>query len=91
MKSNKHKLKRKQKNLQMNHTVEIVSAHVLEQSKVEELAQIFDINISDIETKIDPSILGGIIIRKGSVVYDGSIKSKLENLKQALFNKLHTA
>lgn len=36
-----------------------------------------------IEKKIDPEIIGGVITRVGSVVYDGSIKSQLELFKSA--------
>jgi len=35
---------------------------------------------------IDESIIGGIITRIGSTVYDGSVKTKLENLKEQLVN-----
>jgi F-type H+-transporting ATPase subunit delta len=35
-------------------------------------------------TKVDPSILGGLIVRVGSRMVDSSIKSKLQRLKLAL-------
>jgi len=35
---------------------------------------------------IDPEIIGGVITRIGSTVYDGSVKTKLENLKEQLVN-----
>lgn len=35
---------------------------------------------------IDPNIIGGVITTIGSTVYDGSVKTKLENLKQQLVN-----
>jgi F-type H+-transporting ATPase subunit delta len=34
--------------------------------------------------KIDPAILGGTVVRIGSTVYDGSVKGRLERLKEAL-------
>ena len=37
-----------------------------------------------IETRIDPSILGGVKVRVGSRLYDASLKSKLDSLKFAL-------
>jgi F-type H+-transporting ATPase subunit delta len=37
-----------------------------------------------IETRIDPSILGGLKVRVGSRLYDASLKSKLDSLKFAL-------
>jgi F-type H+-transporting ATPase subunit delta len=33
---------------------------------------------------IDPSLIGGVVTRVGSTVYDGSVKTQLENLKQEL-------
>ncbi|MEO8811508.1 MAG: F0F1 ATP synthase subunit delta [Caulobacteraceae bacterium] len=37
-----------------------------------------------IETRVDPSILGGLKVRVGSRLYDASLKSKLDSLKFAL-------
>ncbi len=37
-----------------------------------------------IETRVDPAILGGVKIRVGSRLYDASLKSKLDSLKFAL-------
>lgn len=33
---------------------------------------------------IDPKIIGGIIIYIGDVIYDGSVQSRLENIKNSL-------
>ena len=33
---------------------------------------------------IDPKIVGGIIIYIGDVIYDGSVRSRLENIKHSL-------
>jgi F-type H+-transporting ATPase subunit delta len=33
---------------------------------------------------INPELLGGLKIRVGSDVYDGSVKARLESLKEAL-------
>lgn len=35
---------------------------------------------------IDKDIIGGVITRIGSTIYDGSVKTKLENLKEQLVN-----
>jgi len=35
---------------------------------------------------IDPAIIGGVVTRVGSTVYDGSVKTHLENLKEELVN-----
>jgi F-type H+-transporting ATPase subunit delta len=36
------------------------------------------------KTRVDPTILGGVVTRIGSVVYDGSVKRQLEKMKDAL-------
>jgi len=38
----------------------------------------------EIETKVDPAILGGLKVRVGSRLYDASLKSRLDSLKFAL-------
>ncbi len=38
----------------------------------------------DIDSKIDPSILGGLIVKVGSRMVDSSLKSKLQRLKLAM-------
>ena len=35
---------------------------------------------------IDPNIIAGVVTRIGSTVYDGSVKTKLENLREQLIN-----
>jgi F-type H+-transporting ATPase subunit delta len=38
----------------------------------------------EIETRVDPAILGGLKVRVGSRLFDASLKSKLDSLKFAL-------
>ena len=35
-------------------------------------------------TKVDPSIIGGVVARVGSTVYDGSVATQLDNIKKRL-------
>jgi F-type H+-transporting ATPase subunit delta len=35
-------------------------------------------------SKVDPAIIGGVVTRLGSTVYDGSITSQLQKMKQSL-------
>ena len=37
-----------------------------------------------VETKIDPSLLGGVVAQVGTYVFDGSVKSQLERMRTAL-------
>jgi len=34
----------------------------------------------------DPAILGGVVVRMGSTIYDGSVKGKLERIREQLSN-----
>ncbi len=40
----------------------------------------------NISYTVDENIIGGVVTRIGSTVYDGSVKTKLENLKEQLVN-----
>ena len=40
----------------------------------------------NINYAIDPDLIGGVVTRIGSTVYDGSVRTKLENLKEQLVN-----
>jgi len=42
------------------------------------------VTVKDISFKVDPSILGGLVIKVGDKVLDGSVAGKLEGLRQTL-------
>jgi F-type H+-transporting ATPase subunit delta len=66
---------------------EIVTARELDENEREALvAEIAKLAGSRIEAsfKLDKSILGGTVVRIGSTVYDGSVRGRLERLKEAL-------
>ena len=68
-------------------TPEIVSAHTLDDDQVEALKQKLrtrmgrDINV---DLRVDPAILGGLVVKIESQMIDGSIRTKLNNLAQAM-------
>ena len=37
-----------------------------------------------LEKSVDPTLVGGIVSQIGDVVYDGSVRTQLDNLKQQL-------
>src|SRR5947209_4596989 len=37
-----------------------------------------------LETRVDPSIIGGVVARIGDTIYDGSITRQLERMKESL-------
>lgn len=57
-------------------------------SKIKErLIAVTKKNIEMVE-KVDGSIIGGVVIQVGSLVYDGSIKMQLDNIKERLTQTL---
>ena len=66
---------------------EIVTARQLDEKEraalVAEVGRLAGSRI-DASFKLDASILGGTIVRIGSTVYDGSVRGRLDRLKEAL-------
>lgn len=66
---------------------EITSAHPLSDAQLDKLrAQIKAAVGSDvqIDAKVDPSLLGGLVVKVGSRMIDSSLRTKLQNLKFAM-------
>ena len=65
----------------------VISAVALTAEKVKELEETlskkYNKNIT-LENKVDKSILGGVLVRLGSIQIDGSIKTRLDNIKDQL-------
>jgi F-type H+-transporting ATPase subunit delta len=65
----------------------VISAFALDEAQVTNLAKMLkkeldrDVNIS---ASVDPSIIGGVIIRAGDTVIDGSVAGSLQNLTSYL-------
>ncbi len=56
-------------------TEKIITAHVKEMLGVEQL---------EINKKIDKNILGGMIIREGDKIFDGSLRGRLYDMKEKI-------
>ncbi len=68
-------------------TAEVTSAHPLDDDQVEALKQNLRTRVGRdiaVEMNVDPAILGGLVVQIGSQMIDGSIKTKLNNLAQAM-------
>jgi F-type H+-transporting ATPase subunit delta len=68
---------------------EIISARELprdERAEFEKNLQRITGKTVNIAYAIDKDIIGGVVTRIGSTVYDGSVRTKLENLKEQLVN-----
>jgi F-type H+-transporting ATPase subunit delta len=68
-------------------TAEVISAVPLSDAQVSALTTALKTsggrNVA-VSTKVDPSILGGLIVRVGSRMVDSSLRSKLQRLKLAM-------
>ena len=68
-------------------SAEVTSAHALNEQQLSELKTALKSTAGRevrIETRVDPSILGGLIVKLGSRMIDSSLKTKLNNLKFAM-------
>ena len=68
-------------------TAHVTSAIPLSESQTVSLADTLKKAIGrniDVAAKVDPSILGGLIVKVGSQMVDSSLKSKLQRLKLAM-------
>lgn len=54
---------------------------------VEKIKQITGASGVEIQTKIDPEIIGGVIIKVGSQVYDASLKGQLRRISLSMLGK----
>jgi F-type H+-transporting ATPase subunit delta len=66
---------------------EVRSAIALDAGQRERLAQALNAatgKVVEVKVVVDPSVLGGIVTQVGDTVIDGSVRSRLEQLKQAL-------
>ena len=68
-------------------TAEVVSAHPLGDDQIAQLKTRLKARVGRdvaIDARVDPSLLGGLIVRLGSQMIDASIKTKLNNLALAM-------
>lgn len=68
-------------------TAEVTSAHTLTPAQMKALATKLKARVGSdvaIQTKVDPSILGGLTVRIGSQMIDTSIKTRLNSLATAM-------
>jgi F-type H+-transporting ATPase subunit delta len=68
-------------------SAEVVSAEPLADRHVAELKAALKASLGKdvtLETSIDPSLIGGLVVKVGSRMIDGSLKTKLNSLKLAM-------
>ncbi len=68
-------------------TAEVTSAHKLDDGQVAALKQNLRTRVGRdvaVDLHVDPAILGGLVVKVGSQMIDGSIRTKLNTLAQAM-------
>ena len=66
---------------------EVVSAHPLTKTQVTALAKSLKARVGRdvaVDTKVDPAILGGLVVKIGSQMIDSSIRTRLNTLAHAM-------
>jgi F-type H+-transporting ATPase subunit delta len=68
-------------------TAEVTSAHPLDDDQVDAIRQNLRTRMGRdiaVDLSVDPAILGGLVVKIGSQMIDGSIRTKLNTLAQAM-------
>ncbi|HEY5048607.1 MAG TPA: F0F1 ATP synthase subunit delta [Rhizomicrobium sp.] len=66
---------------------EVTSAQALNEAQVSELKRILKTTLgreARLEAKVDPTLLGGLVVKVGSRMIDSSLRTKLEGLRAAM-------
>ncbi|KRK59168.1 F0F1 ATP synthase subunit delta [Lentilactobacillus hilgardii] len=69
---------------------EVVSATELDNNQQDRLAKAFEKRVGAakviFDTKVDKSLIGGIVIKSSDVIIDGSVKTRINKVKELLLN-----
>lgn len=68
-------------------SADVASAHALTPEQMQQLSDTLRTSIGknvQINTRVDPNLLGGLIVKVGSKMIDSSLRTKLDNLKVAM-------
>ncbi len=66
---------------------DIATAHPLSDAQLTQLKDVLRISIGkdvQVNTRVDPALLGGLVVKVGSKMIDSSLRTKLNNLKVAM-------
>ncbi len=74
------------KRVMEEHTLFIESAGEMTGQQVKEIQDTFTkgFKLYNVETKLNPSLLGGIKVKMGDLIFDYSLKSKINQVKEAI-------
>ena len=68
-------------------TADVASAHALTPAQMQALKDALRAQVGkdvQIDTRVDPNLLGGLVVKMGSRMIDSSLRTKLDNLKVAM-------
>ncbi|AEB73122.1 ATP synthase F1 subunit delta [Lentilactobacillus buchneri] len=69
---------------------QVVSATPLDDDQLDRLAKAFEKRVGAVkaifDTKVDKSLIGGIVIRSSDVIIDGSVQTRINKVKELLLN-----
>ena len=68
-------------------SAEVTSAVALNDEQIAALKETLKASVGKdvtLQSRVDPSLLGGLIVKLGSLMIDSSLKTKLQNIKLAL-------
>ena len=68
-------------------TADVATAHALTPAQMQVLSDSLKASVGrnvQINTRVDPNLLGGLIVKVGSRMIDSSLRTKLDNLKVAM-------
>ena len=71
-------------------TAEITSAHALQEPEKQALTQALRARTRQqvqVSYALDPNLIGGLMARVGSTIYDGSVRGQLDRLRAELSNR----
>lgn len=65
------------------HEIEVTSAHPLSKQAIDMIEGVVGENV-ETKTKVDETLVGGIVIRTKNTILDGSVKTQLARLKNKM-------
>jgi F-type H+-transporting ATPase subunit delta len=68
-------------------SADVASAHALSTEQLNALKDVLRVQIGkdvQVNTRVDPGLLGGLVVKVGSRMIDSSLRTKLNNLKVAM-------
>jgi F-type H+-transporting ATPase subunit delta len=68
-------------------TAEVTSARALNDEQLQQLTESLRAKLGGkvaVEPNVDPSLIGGLVVRVGSRMIDASLKTKLQRLQSAM-------